>query len=53
MATWEQKDGPLSETMQTKEEFSDQTGEIQYESDPNTSLHRGLKSRHITMIGKP
>ncbi|EGD88104.1 hypothetical protein H112_04587 [Trichophyton rubrum D6] len=50
MATWEQKDGPLSETMQTKEEFSDQTGEIQYESDPNTSLHRGLKSRHITMI---
>ncbi|KAM5435791.1 amino acid transporter [Microsporum ferrugineum] len=50
MASWEQKDGPLSETMQTKEEFSDQTGDVQFESDPNTSLHRGLKSRHITMI---
>ncbi|KAF3479667.1 dicarboxylic amino acid permease [Arthroderma uncinatum] len=49
MATWEQKDGPLSETMQTKEEFSDQTGDI-IETDPHNKLHRGLKSRHITMI---
>ncbi|KAK2870548.1 hypothetical protein FQN49_003114 [Arthroderma sp. PD_2] len=50
MAAWEQKDGPLTETMQTKEEFSDQTGELHLETDPNTRLHRGLKSRHITMI---
>lgn len=57
MAIWNRKEDSSSTESQTKNEYSENhvvaepEGVIDDDDEKGVALHRGLKARHITMIG--